>query len=263
MKGSSAVQSRDDTPMLAGAPEAATGSRRWYDLLSMVLSAAFAALVSATLAEAHPFPFDNSKMIGFEVLTAEDGATKSSELVVVKYEGPIAFPMTENLRTIWDGIKNSLRFKTMLLRLNSEGGTDVEGRKVIELLGEIRAHIALVTLVGDHDLCASMCIPVYIQGDIRVASPASSWMFHGASRFMSNIPSLTATEAYFGMLRDRDIDASFIDFLFDNKYVTTPGAYWMSGADLAAKSNVITRLLPHWRPADPRPGPWSGILPGV
>jgi hypothetical protein len=262
MKRFAEVQSRDDTPMLKGLVSA-THSHTWRNALSILLSATFASLISGTLVAAHPFPFDTSKLVGFDVLTAEDGATKSPELVVVKYEGPIAFPMAENLQTIWHGIRSSNRFKTMLLRLNSEGGTDVEGRKVIQLLRAIRGQMALTTLVGDHDLCASMCVPVYVQGDIRIASPASSWMFHGASRFMSNIPSLTATEAYFGMLSDRKIDANFIEFLFDNSYVTTPGAYWMSGSDLAARSIVITKLLPNWRPADPHPGPWSGLLAGI
>lgn len=108
-----------------------------------------------------------------------------------------------------------------------------------------------------------MCIAIYVQGETRYASPASSWMFHGASRFMSNIPSLSRTKQYFDLLNDRAIDSSFINFLFENRYVTTPGAYWISGGELAEKSNIVTKLLPNWRPAEATPGPLAGILGGI
>ena len=105
-----------------------------------------------------------------------------------------------------------------------------------------------------------MCVALYIQGEKRYASPASSWMFHGATRPLSNIPSLPMTADHFDLFEERKVDQRFIDFLFDNRYVTTPGAYWISGRELAGESNIITDLLPNWKPADPDPGPGSGIL---
>lgn len=50
------------------------------------------------------------------------------------------------------------------------------------------------------------------------------------------------------ILRERDIDQTFIGYLFDNHYVTTPGTYWLSGSELADQSNIITYLLPNWKP---------------
>jgi Clp protease len=219
-------------------------------------------MAAAPASEAHPFTFDTSKMIGFAVLTAEDEPMKP-DLVVIEYDGPIVFPMAENLRAIWNEINKNERFERVLLRLNSPGGTSLHGQDVIDVLKEIRDHALLITLVGEHDLCASMCIPVYLQGETRYASPASSWMFHGASRFMSNIPSLSHTLHYFDHFKDRGVDRAFINFLFDGSYVTSPGAYWISGNELAARSNVITNLLPNWRPAPPNPGPLHGVRGGV
>jgi len=68
-----------------------------------------------------------------------------------------------------------------------------------------------------------------------------------------------ATARYFDLFKERGIDASFTAFLFDDNCVTWPGAYWISGYELAAKSNIITKLLPNWQLQDPDPGPVVGF----
>jgi hypothetical protein len=238
-----------------------TAARRagYQRLLGRCLVAGALLLAEVPAVNAHPFPFDTSKMIGFKVLTAEDDAMSAQDLVVIEYSGPIVFPMAENLREIWNEIKKDSRFQRVALRLNSPGGTDLHGLDVINVLREIRATVQLMTVVNEHDLCASMCVPIYLQGDVRYAGPATSWMFHGAAKGLSNIPVREPTLRYFDLFKDRGIDASFTSFLFDNNYVTSPGAYWISGYELAAKSNIITRLLPNWQPQDPDPGPMVGF----
>jgi hypothetical protein len=199
-------------------------------------------------------------MVGFEVLTAEDGAMEANNMVVVKYDGPIVSPMAADLRSIWEGIKSHSRFEKVILQLNSPGGIDAHGMEVVKILKEIRQQMSLATLVGENELCASMCVAIYIQGEERYASPASAWMFHGASASRGGVPSLAMTMRYFGLFKDRGIDESFVNFLFENRYVTAPGTYWMSGSELAGQSNVITRLLPNWKPAKTKPRPAPGIL---
>jgi hypothetical protein len=208
---------------------------------------------------AHPFGFDTDKMIGFKVVTAEDGAMTATDMVVIEYSGPIVFPMAQNLREIWTDIRKSSRFQRVVLRLNSPGGTDLHGLEVIRILREIREKAQLTTLVNEHDLCASMCVPIFLQGEKRYAGPATSWMFHGAAKSLSNIPSLPPTERYFDLFKERGIDSGFISFLFDNNYVTSPGTYWISGYELAGKSNIITKLLPNWQPQEADPGPMVGF----
>jgi hypothetical protein len=212
----------------------------------------------APQAGAHPFALDTTKMVGFKVITA-DGAVSAPDLVVIEYDGPIVFPMAENLRAIWSEIEKNGRFQRVALRLNSPGGTDLHGFEVIDLLREMREKVRLMTVVNEHDLCASMCVPIYLQGDVRYAGPATSWMFHGAAKGLSNIPVLAPTLRYFDVFKERGIDASFTTFLFDNNYVTSPGAYWISGYELAVKSNIITKLLPNWQPQEPDPGPVIGF----
>ena len=67
-------------------------------------------------------------MIGFEVLTAEDGAMDNRGMVVIRYKGPIAFPMAENLQAIWAEIRKNARFEQVILELDSPGGT-MHGRR--------------------------------------------------------------------------------------------------------------------------------------
>jgi hypothetical protein len=219
--------------------------------------------LALTPAEAHPFSFDTATMPGFEVLTAEDGAMKALNLVVIEYKGEIDREMAANLETIWKEVGTSRRFNRVALRLDSPGGSNLHGARVIELLRNVREHAELTTIVGEGELCASMCVAVYIQGEIRYASPASAWMFHGACRGMTNIPSLSLTQEHFGIYREREIDPTFIDYLFEEEYVTAPGAYWVSGTELAERSNIITRLMPNWKPAEPRPGPVNVIRGGI
>lgn len=221
------------------------------------------AVIAPLAARAHPFPIDTTQMPGFEVLTAEDGAMEATDVVVVKYDGPIVSPMADGLRAIWDEVAKAPRFETVVLRLNSPGGIDAAGDDVIAILREIRERVKLVTLVGEHDLCASMCVPLFIQGEKRWASPASSWMFHGASHHLSNIPSLSMTMRYVDHFRNRNIGATFVNTLLEKEYLTSPGEYWLSGYELSMSSDIVTDLAPSWRPARPKPGPGSVIRNGV
>ena len=147
-------------------------TRNCRQSLAALTLAAGLLTAGATTSHALLFSFDLSKMVGFEVLTAEDGAMEATDMVVIKYDGPIAFPMAKNLQAIWSEIQKNSRFRTVVLRLNSPGGAQAEGEEVISILREIRQHVHLLTLVGEHDLCASMCVPIFIQGETRFASPA-------------------------------------------------------------------------------------------
>jgi hypothetical protein len=71
---------------------------------------------------------------------------------------------------------------------------------------------------------------------------------------MSNLPDPTLTDRYFELFRSRGIDSRFIDFLYTGGNVLKPGTYWLSGRELAEASNIVTDLLPNWRPAAPAAG---------
>jgi hypothetical protein len=177
--------------------------RTGHRILGRCLVASALLLAEVPAVSAHPFAFDTAKMLGFKVVTAEDGAMDANDMMVIEYNGLIVFPMAENLREIWTEIRKSNRFQRVVLRLNSPGGTDADGLEVIGVLREMRAQIRLITLVNEHDLCASMCVPVYLRGETRYAGPATSWMFHGAAKALSNIPNLATTQRYFDLFKER------------------------------------------------------------
>lgn len=213
------------------------------------------ALMSAQQSAASSLPLAVQEPDGFRVLSAEDGVTTAKDLMIVEFRGAIEAPVADDLRAIWEAARSTARFSRIALRLDSPGGDDRQGQRLIDLLGEIRAEAHLTTIVGEGDLCASMCVAIFIQGDDRFASPASSWMFHGTSMRLGNVPNPARTESHFDLFRARNIDSAFIDYLFDGEYVIRPGAYWLSGRELFDQSNIITRLLPNWRPAPPRHQP--------
>jgi hypothetical protein len=70
----------------------------------------------------------------------------------------------------------------VVLFLNSAGGQVEEGDRVIQILNETKQTHRLITEVLDGKLCASMCIPIFLQGDDRLAARASLWIFHEAAK---------------------------------------------------------------------------------
>ena len=190
--------------------------------------------------------------IGFEVLENADDSTIKPDQVVIKYVGPISFPMAENLQEIWQTIKG--KYKVVVLDLDSPGGDLVHAEKVIAVLERMRSEVVLKTLVQQAQKCLSACVLVFVQGVERVAGGATAWMFHGACSQFSNAPVEEPTRRYVGVLRAAGVDDGFVCQLEAKGYLTRPGQFWISGYELfhTAKANVITRLLPNWQPEAPR-----------
>jgi ATP-dependent protease ClpP protease subunit len=69
----------------------------------------------------------------------------------------------------------------MVLILNSPGGSVEEGERVIDVLRDIRLTHRLETAVFQGATCASMCVPIFLQGRERYAAGSSLWVFHEAS----------------------------------------------------------------------------------
>lgn len=98
------------------------------------------------------------------------------DLIYLKWRGKIAAPMANRISEALaahegDGSK-------IILSLSSPGGSVDEGAKVIRLLRAIREKHALVTSVDAGAMCASMCVPVYLQGQQRIAAADADFMFH-------------------------------------------------------------------------------------
>jgi len=67
---------------------------------------------------------------------------------------------------------------TIIVELNSPGGSIPEGRLVIDALDRIAASRQLVTRMRAGEFCLSMCVPIYLRGERRVAGASAMFMFH-------------------------------------------------------------------------------------
>jgi hypothetical protein len=188
---------------------------------------------------------------GLDYFTHDDVAGIAPDAVALRYSGTINFPLAENIEAFWQ--QNRGKFRRVLLELNSEGGELGHVQKLVAVLKDIRKTSRLITLVRPGAQCASGCIPVFVQGEIRKASGASVFMFHGACRAGTNMPSLSATALYIAMMEEAGVSTEFTCKLVAEGYVTHPGKFWVSGYELfhVYKANVITELTPSWVPESP------------
>ena len=124
------------------------------------------------------YTFDVSVYMGSGKLTVQaDPADERT--VILKWRGEIAPPMQAKLAEAFKEHRN--RTERFVLSLSSPGGSVGHGGAVIRLLREIRRSHKLETEVEGSGTCASMCVPIYLQGETRRATPRSRWMFHEVS----------------------------------------------------------------------------------
>jgi len=95
------------------------------------------------------------------------------------WKGHIDAPMAQSIRAAFDEHRGEVR--TIVLSLDSPGGSIDHGVEVIKLLREIAQTHRLETRVGTDAMCASMCVPVYVQGQRRVAASGARFLFHDVS----------------------------------------------------------------------------------
>lgn len=103
------------------------------------------------------------------------------DAVVLSWSSGIDVPMRTRFAEAFDTWKG--RTSHFVIRLHSPGGSLREGREVIELIEAVKRTHRVDTLVANGDVCASMCVPVYMQGQARVAGPMARFMFHQPARY--------------------------------------------------------------------------------
>jgi hypothetical protein len=102
-----------------------------------------------------------------------------ASIVHLDWRGQIDAPMAQRLADAYEQHRRSAG--TFVLSLSSPGGALDHGARVIRLLKEIARTHRLETRVESGEECASMCVPVYLQGEQRTAASDSAFMFHEVS----------------------------------------------------------------------------------
>lgn len=106
---------------------------------------------------------------------------QNGSVVVLTWTGRVELPMHTLLMRAFDDWRN--KSQHFLLQLNSPGGSLREGGDVVELLQRIKLTHKLDTYVASRDICMSMCVPIFLQGNNRIAAPDARFMFHEPKRF--------------------------------------------------------------------------------
>ncbi len=169
-----------------------------------------------------------------------------AKVLSLKWSGKIDRPMARQLKRIL--IRYQGRASRLVLTLASGGGRVSEARKVIALLRRFSQTHALETRVSPGRVCGSMCVPIFLQGEIRRAAPASLWLFHEISRHDKKtnktirlLPKKTAR-----MFKDYFVPAGVSKLWLKDVAAQIEGNdIWLTGAQLIAqRSNIITAQLP-------------------
>src|SRR5258707_7783290 len=124
---------------------------------------------------------------------------KEDGTLYIDWSGPIVAGMADNLRAAVG--KCGMTLNRLVLFLDSAGGQVEEGDRVIAVLNEIKLRHQLTTVVPHGKLCASMCIPIFLQGEDRLAARASIWLFHEAAQRRANGVLRTDTAETWRVLR--------------------------------------------------------------
>ncbi len=96
--------------------------------------------------------------------------------VVLSWHSEINVPMAKRFSEAFD--KWGDKTDSFIIDLNSPGGALLEGGYVIELINSMKRTHKIATRVSNNGACLSMCVPMYMQGENRIASQRSIWMFH-------------------------------------------------------------------------------------
>ena len=184
----------------------------------------------------------------------------AKKFAVLKVEGNILPPLADDFKTAMGQFPAGRR---VVLDFQSPGGMNTEGYKIIETIKEAKKTLIVDTFVDNGAMCASMCIPLFMQGRKRVAGARSTFMFHGATQWYTNIPNATQTKEYTDVLIAAGASEKWIQKLWDEGVFSEPVEYWMNGEELLNEaSGVVTELKPKFvkhepwsAPFDPQIGP--------
>ncbi len=189
--------------------------------------------------------------LGLEVFTREKLSWMAADAIGLRYTGPLRRPLADQLRELL--LARPQKYNHVVLELDSDGGELSYVKELVTVLQAVRARSELTTRVMEGSLCASGCIPLFMQGARRKASGASIWVFHGACSAFTNIPDVSSTDAYLDLLSSAGMTPEFRASLETDKHIYLPGSLIMSGYELFAvqKAGIITELYPAWRALEP------------
>ncbi|MFN0023944.1 MAG: ATP-dependent Clp protease proteolytic subunit [Parvularculaceae bacterium] len=175
-------------------------------------------------------------------LTEEEGA------VVLAWTEAVEAPMAHRFREAFEASKE--KTGRIVIDLHSPGGALTEGRAVIDEIERMKRTHQVDTRVAAGATCASMCVPIFLAGEKRLAAADAQFMFHEPASvdfftdekaktpaFEQRMDAERYFERYFGRSA---MDPAWREKLREN---WKGRDIWKTGAELVAEgSNVVTAL---------------------
>lgn len=168
--------------------------------------------------------------------------------LVFVWDKPVAAPMAFRFREAFEAVK--AKSDRIVIVLDSPGGALIEGRRVIEEIERMKRTHRVDTRVKAGATCASMCVPIFLAGEERLASSNSAFMFHEPSSVdyftdkKANKPAfeqrMDAERFFERYFTQSPVDAAWREKL---RQEWTGRDVWKTGEELVAeKSGVVTRV---------------------
>ena len=162
------------------------------------------------------------------------------DTVIFSWQSDIDVPMQKRFSEAYAEWRGKVR--RIIIALNSPGGSLVEGRKVIQLIERMKRTHEVDTFVAAGAMCLSMCVPIYLQGQTRIASNSSKWMFHAPSKY-----EIISDEKVAEPERERIRAANrFFERYFENsgasqQWFASIRQQWQSGEDIWRTGGELVR----------------------
>jgi ATP-dependent protease ClpP protease subunit len=203
------------------------------------LATAFALSVITLLllASANAAPSEEQPAAGVSLEFNKENGT-----LYIDLSGPIVAGTADDVRAALG--KYGTTLNRVVLFLDSAGGRVDDGDRVIEALNEIKLRHQLITVVPHGKLCASMCIPIFLQGEDRLAARVSLWIFHEAAQRQANGERTDMAETW-RLFRKYYVPAGVaVSWLKGIAPMIKGADLWQTGGDLiSAKSGIIMHPL--------------------
>ena len=168
--------------------------------------------------------------------------------VVMTWMGSIEHPMAAKIAEAYN--THAAGADRFVLSLHSPGGSLEHGNRVIANVERIKRSHPFDTAVEGWRQCASMCVPIYLKGDTRYASPGSQWLFHqvslhdaisGEEKELRPVEKRVMTDRFFQRyFRPVGVPEQWIRSVARG---TEQGDVWKSGRELVAEgAGIVTQL---------------------
>lgn len=168
--------------------------------------------------------------------------------VVFAWSHPVEAPMAERFRSAFEAWKD--RKDSIIIDLDSPGGEIAQGRLVIEEIERMKMTHEVGTRVQSGRVCASMCVPIFLAGDSRIAAADARFMFHEPASYNAVTDERVRRPDFEArMSAERFFDRYFESSPMDPQWRAALESswrgrdLWFTGEELVAqRSNVVTEL---------------------